>query len=236
MKIHLFIQARLGSTRLKDKVFLKILGKTMFELLVERMKRVEGVDEIFLVTGPRDMHQPLIDEATRLEVKSFSGNEENLLDRFYQASNEFDSDLIIRINADNPLMDPGVISKALAAFLQSPQGICLVGPGYPRGLGFEMFSKDALEKTWRAKKEEGNTDKKFAGFFLEVEGMQKKEISYERDLSGIRLTVDYEEDFKVAEKIYEALYPANPEFGMQDILGFLERNPDVLEINRKYAI
>ena len=86
MNIHVFIQARIGSTRLPGKVMKKISRKTVIELIVERASRIKGINDIIVVTGPKQKNLPLIEELEKLGIKYFCGNEDNVLDRFYQAS------------------------------------------------------------------------------------------------------------------------------------------------------
>ncbi|MEK7510273.1 MAG: NTP transferase domain-containing protein [Patescibacteria group bacterium] len=225
MTPHIFIQARLGSKRLPGKVLFKILGKTVIEHIVERMQRVEGAQRIILVTGPEEKNFLLVQEAKRLGIAYFCGSEENLLDRFYQASLVFRSEVIVRVTGDNPLIDPGFISKAIPVFLKESCDI-LVMPGLPYGMGFEIFSQEALQKVWQAAKEKHGKD--FDTVFinpvaslLQDKEFRRKDMFYEKDLTNIRLTVDYQEDFDRAKEMYEALYRANPNFGLHEILGFL---------------
>ena len=56
----------------------------------------------------------------------------------------------------------------------------------------------------------------------------------ESDLSHIRLTLDYVEDFNLIEKIYHNLYNKNSKFTMNEILEFLDKNPELLKINEKH--
>ena len=50
-----------------------------------------------------------------------------------------------------------------------------------------------------------------------------------------RLTIDYEEDYQLIRAVYDALYPTDPRFGLDDILAYLERHPDVAALNGRYA-
>ena len=58
-----------------------------------------------------------------------------------------------------------------------------------------------------------------------------KNFSYKEDFSNLRLTVDTENDFKLAEEIYNRLYTINNFFGFDEILSLTKSNPDLFNIN-----
>ncbi len=217
MTFFLYIQARLHSRRLPQKVLLRIAGKSIFELLVERMERAQGVDEVVLVTGPKEKNFALVQEAERLGTPYFCGSEENVLDRFYQASLKFPSDAIIRITGDNPLMDPNIVSDAIMEFEKQKPDILQVVKNYPVGMGFEIFTNEALQKAWQ----ENSHEEQFVNpvaYMLESGEFKKVEMACSTDLSAVRVTIDTEEDFEKVKKIFETLYVKNPNFGLDDIL------------------
>jgi len=196
-----------------------------------------------LVTGPEEINKALVREAVKLKLKSFCGNEKNILDRFYKASKEFQSDVIVRITADCPLIDINIINKGLKIFNQKNCDILSIvrKRSFPHGFDFEIFTKESLEISWKDMISKFPTEKEFLHSFipptknmLEKKKFQNYDLINDKDLSRIRLTLDYPEDFEVIRRIYEGLYEKNKFFGMNEILKFLENNPSILEINQKY--
>lgn len=218
MKVHIFVQERLNSRRLPGKALLKILGKTMFEHIVERLKHVKGAEKVVLVTGPKEQNLELVEEAERLGVDCFCGSEENLLDRFYQAGKQFQPDAIVRVTGDNPFIDPRLVDKAIERFSRGDCDILFLFKGYPLGIGIDIFSREVLEKAWEMFLA---APAGAAEAILLLPGIKRQDIACEKDFSRCRLTVDYPEDFEQAKKVYEALYPKNPVFSLEDILAFL---------------
>ena len=104
MKFHIYIQARVNSTRFPKKILKKIDGKSIFEILVKRLELVSN-SEIFLITGSHLLNNELIDEAEKMNISYFSGDENNILNRFYNASQKFSTQNIIRITGDCHLID-----------------------------------------------------------------------------------------------------------------------------------
>ena len=115
----------MGSTRLSNKVLLKICNKTIIELIVERLRRIKDIDKIILATSLNPENKQLVAEAKRLKIAYWQGSEENVLDRFYQASLKFKPDTIVRVTGDCPLIDPDLhlsiftSTSVIASFLIS---------------------------------------------------------------------------------------------------------------------
>lgn len=235
----------MGSSRLPGKAIKKISNKTIIELIFERLKNISNIDKIILVTGSIEQNKPLIDEAQKINLDYFCGNEENILDRFYNASKKFPSDNIIRVLADCPLIDFELIDSSLKIFQKNNFDMLSIARKrtFPHGLDFEIFKKNALEISWKDKLNEiGNIDKFLTTFINPVKHLleDKKFINYDlinnENLSNIRLTVDFPEDFELVSKIYEELYHKNSKFTLKDILELLKQRPELLEINKKHVI
>ncbi len=243
MSNNIFIQARMGSSRLPGKVLKKICNKTILELIYERLKNISPVEKIILITGPPELNKPLIEEAAKLNLDYFCGSEENILDRFYKASEKFPSDNIIRVLADCPLVDFKIINEALKIFDNNYDILSIARKRtFPHGLDFEIFKKSALRTLWKDKFNEiGNLEifsKTFINLIqmLEDKKFKNYDLTSEKNLSHIRLTVDFPEDFELVSRIYENLYEKNNKFTLKEILELLKQKPELLEINKKHVI
>ena len=149
-KIAAIIQARMGSSRLPKKVLAKIEGKPMLWHQVNRLKQSKFSPEIIIATSNLEQDKPILDLANQLNVKSYAGSHEDVLDRYYQASLINKIDIIVRITADCPLLDSEVFDKVLNTFLEGDYDyVSNVRPAtYPDGLDVEVFSFVTLKKTW----------------------------------------------------------------------------------------
>jgi len=242
MTIDVYIQANIFSSRLPGKVLKKILNKSILELIVERVQQIKNFDRIILVTGVKEKNELLRKEAEKLKIYCFFGSEKNILDRFYKASKKFNTDIIIRCTADNPLIDVNLINNGLEIFLKNNFDILGVDRKrtFPLGLNFQIFTKKALEISWKDNRDihKDNFDKIFispAKYMLEKRKFKNYTIISKKDYSDIRLTLDYPEDFEMISKIYQKLYPHNKKFGLPEILDFFEKNPKILQINAKHS-
>jgi len=244
MKNHFYIQARFGSKRLPGKVLKKIQGKTILEIILERLVFVKNKNEIFLLTGEKEENSELIDESKRLGIEYYSGSENNVLDRFYQASNKFQSESITRITADCPLIDFEIIRNGLIIFNIGKWDILSNNKTktFPHGLDFEVFKKSSLDEVWNDNYVKFSDNQVFLSTFIPPTKYmleEKKFIHYDlkngEDKSHIRITLDYPEDFLVIKSIFDELYPQNHRFILKDIIEYINKNPKILEINKKYS-
>lgn len=243
MKNHVFVQARQNSQRFPNKILKKICEKPIAELIIERIRKIQNVDDIFLITGPKEQNDEVIREFKRNGVEYFSGSEENILDRFYQASKVLGTRNIIRITGDNPLLDFNIINNGLKKFSDSQYDILSNNrkKTFPIGLNFEIFTSDALKRSWEIISKTFDDQDIFLNTFisptklmLEDKRFQNFDLFYSEDLSNIRLTLDYEEDFKLISKVFELLYTQKKFFLLPEILNLLKDNPGLLDINKKH--
>lgn len=232
----------MGSTRLPGKILKKIVNKPILELILERLSYISNVEKIVLVTSENENNKQLIDFAKKNNLEYFQGSEENLLDRFFSASKKFPCDNIIRVNADCPLIDFNLIKKGLEQFLENDYDILSTDRirTFPHGFDFEIFKMSSLEKSWNEIKQKYDDEKFYHTFISPVKNLLENpkfknfDFISSPNLSHIRLTLDYIEDFILIEKIYQNLYKKNRKFAMKEIIEFLDDNPELLKINEKH--
>jgi len=243
MTTNIFLQARINSTRFPKKILKKICDKSIIELIIERVKMIKNIDKIVLVTGPRNLNHELIKIVESTGIKYFCGSEENVLDRFYKASLEFDSDNILRITCDNPVIDFNIINKALTIFLSHNYDLLYLDDNslYPKGLNFEIFSSNALKETWNQLYEQFNDKTKFNYTFfspgsclLNNEQLTKFHFISIKRYPNIRLTMDYEADFFLIRSIYNHIYLNNQLFTLEDMIDLFSKKPELIKMNEKY--
>lgn len=229
------IQARMGSTRLPQKVIKKIEGKTMLEQVIERVKRIKNVDKVILATTSKKEDDVLEKISKNLNISVFRGSEYDVLDRFYQAAKLFKVDLIVRITADCPLLDPKVCEKVIDYYLKGDYDyVSNASPStFPDGLDTEVFSFQVLEKSWKEVKLLSEREHVTPYIYRNPQIFKLGNVSSERDFSHLRLTVDEKPDLILIREIYKELYRQNPLFGLKEIIKLFERKPELPKINQK---
>lgn len=231
MKVTAIIQARMRSTRLPDKAMRELAGKPLIYHVFERTKAISGVDAVVLATSEGDENRPLIECAESTGIFVFRGSEKNVLERYYGAAEQFGGDYIVRVTGDNPFTDPWYGARTLQHAVQSGADLC--SPvGLPLGTAVEIFSREALNQAYRESTEPHQKEhvtpyiKEHGELFTVVRYNEPVPCSFPR----LRLTVDTEEDFRVADLLYRALYRGSP-FSIEDTMRYIEKNPEIAEIN-----
>ncbi len=236
IKIGCIIQARMDSTRLPRKVLKKIVGKPLLGLLVDRLKPSKHIDEIIIATTINKKDQEIVDFCIENNIKYFRGSEEDVLDRYYQCAKQFNVDVIIRVTGDDPLIDYRVIDRVVKEFLRLYPCVDLVANDipftYPVGLNTHVLSFQALKRANEESVEMIDREHVVDYIINNPDKFKVKSIHLGTDYSSERWTLDYEEDYEFIKRVFGALYKENECFSMYDILKFLDKNPEVRNINK----
>jgi len=235
MRIVITIEARMLSTRLPGKVLRPILGRPMLELMIERLGRVKKAEAIVVATTLDPSCDPIEALARQLSVGCFRGSEDDVLDRVLQAARAAEADLIVETTGDCPLIDPEVIDRVIEGFLAG--GVDYVGnihpATWPRGMDVQVFPRAVLQRVAELTKDPA--DREHVSLYIyehpETFRLRNVESGLSADVADWRLTVDTREDYELVTRIYEALYPGNPSFGMAEISDLFARHPELQDIN-----
>lgn len=222
-KTALIVQARMGSKRLPGKVLKEVLGKPLLEYQIERLSKVRLSSQLIVATTSLDKDDPIALLCEKMGVAVFRGSEKDVLSRYYEAATEVGAEVIVRVTADCPLIDPKLVDEVIERFLFLPPKVdyasnCLERT-FPVGMDTEVFSYDTLKSTWKlAKKPE---EREHVTLYM-YRGKSPFSVANVANIRGnqsdVRLTVDTPEDFKRVEDILTKLYPFKQDFGLDDIL------------------
>lgn len=236
MRIVCFIEARFRSTRFPGKVLKPILGKPMLELMIERVKRARTLDGIVVATTDQAADDPIAALSRRVGVGCFRGSEDDVLARVLGAAKACSADVIVETTGDCPLHDPAIIDKVVADFRIGGADFVSNTLEYtsPRGTDVRVFTTEALEEINRISSDP--TDHEHVSLYFwehpELYRLRNVRMEYPPDIAALRLTVDTMEDFELVSRVYEQLYPSDPEFGLSSVLELLKQRPDIAALNR----
>ncbi|MBN9654819.1 glycosyltransferase family protein [Halobacillus sp. GSS1] len=237
MKVMAIVQARMGSTRLPGKVLKQVNGKTLLEYQIERMLRSKKINQLVVSTSKKELDDPIIELCRDLKVDTFRGSEKDVLGRFYETCEHYKADVVVRMTADCPFIDPDVMDKVISYFLDHHPYYMYVSNtrsrSYPRGMDTEVFTYEVLKDAYMNANSPHDLEHVTPFIVKRVGPSAVAQVSHDIDLSHHRWTVDTPEDFQFVSKVLDCLYPTNPTFTFQDVLGVLERNPEWVEINRQ---
>jgi spore coat polysaccharide biosynthesis protein SpsF len=233
-KVVAIIQARMGSTRLPGKVMMEIVGKPMLWHVINRVKHAKRLDDIVIATTALNEDKQILELASEIRVKSYAGSEDDVLDRYYQAAIIYKADVIVRITADCPLIDPTVIDRAIEFYLDHDFEYVGTGikPSYPDGLDTEVFSFGVLKRAWKEATLASEREHVTPYIKKNPQVFSIKNLENDKDLSYMRWTVDEECDLEFVREIYNKLYKEGEMFYMEDILNLLKKQPELMNINK----
>ncbi|MFT6248959.1 MAG: spore coat polysaccharide biosynthesis protein SpsF [Cognaticolwellia sp.] len=234
----IILQARMSSSRLPNKVLLPILGKPMLAHQIDRINTLKIPHKLIIATSTQTSDDPIEQLCQQLNIRCYRGALDDVLERYYQAAIEFSQNKtiknIVRITGDCPLIDSDIIEQLINLFLTSNVDYCsnCAPATLPDGLDVEVFSFDALEKSYQLAKKSSEREHVTPFICNNPQLFTVKNYNHQPDLSHYRWTVDESEDFELITKIYQALYPKNPNFKLVDILDLIRKEPELIKINQ----
>ena len=231
MKVAL-IQARMGSSRFPGKVLADLSGRPMLWHVVKRVRQARNVDQVVVATTNEAADDPIAQFCAQEGIDCFRGSEHDVLDRFYRAAKASGADVVIRVTADCPLIDPEVIDKVISRF---ERGDCdyacnvFVRYTYPDGLDTEVFSFQALERAWREASKP--SEREHVTPYLRTDKFRTANVESETPVSPAkyRWTVDHLADLEFVRRVYAA-FSENGNFRFRDVFDLLKERPDLATI------
>ena len=256
-KIVAIIQARMSSSRLPGKVLLDIGGKPMLEWVVERTRKASTIDQTAVVTTLDESDDKIFEFCRQKDYMVERGSIHNVLDRYYQSAKHFEADIVVRITADCPLIDPCLIDQVVKMILSDSHFDFVAnrlplpwGRTYPIGLDVEAMTFNALEQAWKygiTKHQQEHVTPylyegtpvnqlkyKIAGSpfssAMTPEGNHVALMHHTTDYGHYRWTVDTPEDLELVREIVSC-FPGRDDFTWMEILKIFEAEPELAMIN-----
>ena len=204
-EIGVLIAVRMKSSRLRSKAFGDIVGKPLIVHLIERMKRVTMAGKIVLCTSTHPDDKALVDVARQEGILAFAGSELDVMKRFIDAAEENYLKVVVRTTGDNPLTDPENIDRMIQEHLEG--GFEFSKSEYlPLGVNAEVISVATLKRAYDTAEDTSLTE--YMTTYLKRPDIFKVHVVKNTDpfyanRALIRLTVDYENDLKLVNRIYD---------------------------------
>lgn len=237
-KIVAIIQARMGSSRLPGKVLMQICGEPMLSWVIKRASKATLINQIIVATTT-EANDDAIEEFCQLNhVICFRGSSADVLDRYYQSAKLYLADVIIRLTADCPLIDPTLIDDTITAFLKSSVDFAanrLPPPfkrTYPIGLDVEVVSMVALELAWRESTLLFEREHVMPYLYEKKDRFKVLTLDSDVDYGSYRWTVDTQKDLVFIQSLVKK-FGCRMDFSWMEVIKLLENNPELMKINAK---
>ena len=241
--IAIILQARTGSTRLPNKMLLPFFnGKTILEIIVLNLLNYFSANQIIIATTVSNNDDELELIANELGVNCFRGDEQNVLDRFIKAADYYKANKLIRVCADNPLLQASYVKQLAESFLNKPDNIDYLSFAFPDGtpvikshigLFAEATTISALKKVQKLTTEKLYCEHVTNYFYantsvFNVDFLELPTVLQNR--KDIRLTIDTREDFETMQDIVSKNCSKNNyEISIPEILNYLDKNTHLLK-------
>ena len=231
-KVVAIVQARMGSSGLRGKVLKPLGGSTVLESLINRLKNSSTIDQIVIATSLEKRDAKIIKLFKDTNIKVFKGSENDVLSRYIEAATQTDADIIVRVTGDCPLIDPELVddcvNKIIDSNLDYVSNCNNVGKPLPDGFDVEVFTINSLRSIQKISITSAYKEHVTFGYF-KTNLFENDSIEYDQNYGHLRLTLDYEEDYIVISKVYEAM--KGKFWGWEEICEFLQDNKNIVKIN-----
>ncbi len=236
MRRVVIVQARMTSTRLPGKVLRPLAGRPMLAQQLARLRRC-AVEEIVVATSDNSTDDPVAHLARAEGVGCFRGSEHDVLERFHGAAAEARADVVVRVTADCPLIDPEITDRVIRELVERASSCDyasnVLERTYPRGLDAEAFFADVLARMHRLARSSASREhvtllprSEMPGLFL------RHSVTDAENNADLRWTVDTEADLRMIERIYEGLELGQRYRPYREVLRWVRAHPEVSELNR----
>lgn len=227
MNYDVFIPIRLSNTRLPKKALKEINGIPVVQYLIDRIKKSKKIRNVVVCTTNNENDNQLVEFLKKNNYLFYRGNENDILIRYLDAAYNFNTDFIISVDGDDIYSDPFYVDKMISEY-EKTNADFIDMVDFPFGIASVGIKKEALEKVCKLKKTD-NTETGYRLFFhneqiFKIHQIRPENIRFPKEL---RLTLDYQQDLDLAEKIFGEL---GNDFHLEDIIRLFERKPELLQI------
>lgn len=231
MKVFGLVQARMGSSRLPGKVMRPLAGEPLIWHIVDRLKRVPGLQGNVLATTA---------DPSNDELESFAGaqnlpvvrwpDEDDIIGRLLAAADLTGADAFVKVNADCPLLDPVIVADLLAVFLSGDRidlATNKLDGSFPLGYSVEIVRIETLRRCDRELRSPAQRELVIQWMIDHPESFRLLGLSGPNIPVPHDLTVDYPDDYALMQRIFDALYSPGTAFGLDAVLRVLQDFDDV---------
>lgn len=247
-KIGILIQARLGSSRLPQKIILPFYNnKSILDILLGKFAELKKKYPIILTTSTSSKDEVLKEYAVKNDIGFYRGSESDVLKRFIDTAKFHDLDVIVRVCSDNPFLEIQYVTDLIETYNDCrPMDYCSFkdDQGTPvirthLGLFTEIVTLEALEKAYKETQDIVYREHVTNYIYSNPENFKIHlkdtfpEVFYRRDL---RFTIDDESDFKNLSKLFKKYVEVDT--NIPKLIKYIDANPyykqSMIENIKKY--
>jgi spore coat polysaccharide biosynthesis protein SpsF len=228
VRVLAILQARMTSSRLPGKVLMDIDGMPMIARQIERLRQANLLDELVVATSTDSSDDVLADYIEGIGVNVQRGSLDNVLQRFVEVLDKYETDAVVRLTADCPLVDSEVLDGVVDSFLNSKMDYVsnTLERTFPRGLDVEVFKPEVLREVSRNDFRPMAKEHVTYGIYTRSDLYSVANVSQDPSFANLRWTVDTQLDLDFVRSVYSHLHSINKSFRQREILEWLEDFPE----------
>ncbi len=232
LKLIAIIQARYNSKRFPGKILKKYKNITYLEILIKRLKKSKHIKKIIVATTKHFSDDRIKTICDKMKIGCYRGSEDDVIDRYFQASKFFKSKNIVRITADCPLIDFSVVDQVITKFFNENLDYSsnTMPPTYPDGLDVEVFNFKSLFLAWKASRKNKDLREHVTTHIRKNPSLKKANLEYESDYSFLRLTLDDPNDLNVIRNVLDQFNDIY-NFKVSEIVKLYKKNQKMFDLN-----
>ena len=241
LRVGAIVQARMGSTRLPGKVLLPLQKKSVLEWVLTRLKKATLLNDIIVATSELSEDDKIVNECNNLDVFCYRGSNLDVLNRFAQASSCYNLELVVRVNADNPLIDPFFIDDLITVARNSyfdyvSYKLSDDRPVMKSAISFfaEIVTKKCLVKADSVLRSRHHREHVTLGIYQNPDIFRTHFLNVPKicDNPNLRLTLDTSNDYVLLKEIVSELGEHAIELNAEEIINTVMKNARFLNTMR----
>ena len=248
----------MSASRLSGKVMLELAGAPMLAHVIRRTRRASMVNEVIVATTTAEEDDAVVNLCQTEGIHCQRGSQYDVLDRYYQTARRFGATTIVRITADCPVIDPGLIDETIKlqrGLVANPEQVAYIGRAaqeklggmldfaanrlpppwgrtFPIGLDVEVCTFAGLELAWREASRPHQREHVMPFFYDQPERFHIGLLNHVPDYGALRWTVDTPADMDLLRRIYTH-FDGRDDFTWLEVLTLVQQHPDLAQINAR---
>jgi N,N'-diacetyllegionaminate synthase len=235
-RVGVIVACRLKSSRLEQKALLPIRGVPSVDRCLENCVRFAGVDVLVLATSELPEDAPLASHTLGGRVQVWRGDPEDVIRRYLGACDAYGIDTIIRVTADCPVVSPEIAVILLEEHFRHGADFT-AARRMAVGSAAEIYNTNALRRVIEYLGRAAHSE--YMSWYMRnnADLFRVNEIDLPPDLvRDYRLTLDYQADLDMFERLYAELDAAGRPPLLRDVFAALDAHPDIPALNESLTL
>ena len=234
IKVLAIIQVRMESSRLPEKAIAKVKNIPAILFMLKRLQKSKMIDKIVIastLSKADDKLQKLISKKTNIDV--FRGSKTNVLSRFLEIGKSYQSDIIVRLTGDCPLVDPEIVDTVISKLINTKSDYAsnTLVRTFPDGLDVEAFKYKVLKQIGKQRanaKIKEHVTINISRMKIKDRNIKLCSVENDIDFSGMRWTLDEKQDLRFLNELMSGVSSTT---SWKNLLSKVINNPYLQTIN-----